>query len=270
MAKTAVCFWGITRYSQGTIQSIRKNILKPASYFGEFKVFCHFFNLKKINNKRSGENISLTNDWHLFKANKLIIEEPNLFVNQYLPNLKNYGDAFNDNYKSIINLLHSLYSLKKVFQAVSDYDADSYIFVRPDLIYFDSIEKYIYKSLNTKKDKIFLPAWQSHSGYNDRFSICSSKNAAIIYSHRIDYIMDFCKERQKPLHSESLLKFVIEKSACNVFFIDTKAARVRANKKIIKENFKIPKKLILNIFLQNIFLIFSLLKRKTKKFLNFK
>ena len=84
MAKTAVCFWGITRYSQGTIQSIRKNILKPASYFGEFKVFCHFFNLKKINNKRSGENISLTNDWHLFKANKLIIEEPNLFVNQYL------------------------------------------------------------------------------------------------------------------------------------------------------------------------------------------
>ena len=53
MYKTAICFWGITRYLDGTIDSIRKNIFQPASQFGDFKVFCHFFNLKSLNNKLS-------------------------------------------------------------------------------------------------------------------------------------------------------------------------------------------------------------------------
>ena len=146
MYKTAICFWGITRYLEGTIPSIRENIFLPASKLGEFKVFCHFFNLKKLNNERSSEkNIYLKNDWHLFKADKLLIDEPNFFINDYLPNIKEYGDEFNDNYQSVSNLLHSLYSLKKVFNSINGYEADSFLFVRPDLIYYDSLEKYLYK-----------------------------------------------------------------------------------------------------------------------------
>tara|TARA_A100001015_G_C15039718_1_gene738838 strand:- start:201 stop:1007 length:807 start_codon:yes stop_codon:yes gene_type:complete len=266
MYKTAICFWGITRYLEGTITSIRKNIFQPASKFGEFKVFCHFFNLKTLNNDRSGENnIYLENNWHLFKADKLLIDEPNFFINDYLPHIKNYGDAFNDNYKSVRNLLHALYSLKKVFNSIEAYNADSFIFVRPDLIYYDSIEKYLYKSLITKKDNIFLPAWQPHYGFNDRFSICSSRNAATTYSQRINYAIDFCKANLEPLHSERLLKYVIKKNGCKVTFISSKASRVRANKIIKNENFFLGKH-IFRVFIQdfflNLILVISNLKKK--------
>ena len=265
MYKTAICFWGITRYLDGTIGSIRKNIFQPASQFGDFKVFCHFFNLKTLNNDRSGENnIHLENNWHLFKADKLLIDEPNFFINDYLPHIKNYGDAFNDNYKSVRNLLHALYSLKKVFNSIEEYKADSFVFVRPDLIYYDSIEKYLYKSLITKKDNIFLPAWQTHYGFNDRFSICSSRNAATIYSQRINHAIDFCKANLEPLHSESLLKYVIKKNDCKVTFISTKASRVRANKKIKNENFFLGK-YIFRVFIQDLFFNFILVISKLKK-----
>lgn len=272
MFKTAICFWGITRYLDGTIPSIKKNIFQPASNLGKFKVFCHFFKLKTLNNERSGENkILLKNDWHKLKPDKLLIDEPNFFINEYLPILKNYGDIYNDEFKSIRNLLHALYSLKKVFNSIDKYKADSFVFVRPDLLYFNSIEKYLSKSLITKEDSIFLPRWQNHNGFNDRFSICSSRNAATIYSQRIDYAIDFCKTKSRPLHSESLLKFVIQKNDCKVLFINTKAARVRANKKIKIENFFIPPKSIsmLKIFIKDILLdlVFLKIKLKIKKIL---
>ena len=224
---------GITRYPEGVIESIRKNIFQKASNLGETKVFCHFFNLKVLNNQRSGErDIFLENNWELFNPDKLIFDEPSFVINEYLQNIKKYGDAFNDNYKSLSNLLHALYSLKKVFNSCKNYKADSYLFVRPDILYLDSMERYLYKSLVTKDDCIFLPAWQSHNGLNDRFSICSTRNAALTYATRIDYAIDYCRTKSQPLHSEYLLKYVVEKSDNKIIFINTRAARVRANKKI--------------------------------------
>ena len=265
MYRTAICFWGITRYTEGTIDSIRKNIFKPASKLGEFKVFCHFFNLKTVNNERSGEDkIILKNDWHLFNPDKLLIDEPNLFINDYLPIIKKFGDDFGDNYKSVQNLLNALYSLKKVFNSIDGYKADSFLFARPDLLYYDSLEKYLYKSLITKGDSIFLPGWQSHYGLNDRFGICSSKKAAIIYSQRIDYAIEFCRATLQPLNSEKLLKFVIQQNNCLVFFMSSKASRVRANKVTKKENFFLGKNIFI-IFIQNIFLELLLFKNKIKK-----
>ena len=267
MAKTAICFWGITRYPEGVIESIRKNIFQKARNLGETKVFCHFFNLKILNNQRSGErDIFLENNWELFNPDNLIFDEPNIVIDEYFKNIKKYGDAFNDNYKSLSNLLHALYSLKKVFNSCKNYKADSYLFVRPDLLYFDSIERYLNKSLFTKEDCIFLPAWQSHNGLNDRFSICSTRNAALTYATRIDYAIDFCRSKSQPLHSEYLLKYAVEKSENKIVFINTRAARVRANKKIKKEDFKIAKRLIPKILIQNIFLDLVLLRNKLKKF----
>lgn len=42
MLKTAIYFYGITRYLEGSIPSIKKNIFQPASRLGEFKFFYHF------------------------------------------------------------------------------------------------------------------------------------------------------------------------------------------------------------------------------------
>ena len=106
------------------------------------------------------------------------------------------------------------------------------------------MESYLYKSLVTKEDCIFLPAWQSHNGLNDRFSICSTRNAALNYATRIYYVINYCRTKSQPLHSEYLLKYVVEKSDNKIIFINTRAAWVRANKKIKKEDFKIAIRLI--------------------------
>ena len=116
--KISICFFGITRDLEKTFPSIEKNIISPATKYADVKVFCHFYDLKEIDNIRSQEKQKTTNkNWHLFKAYRLVSEEPNyIFKNYSLDNIKKFGDDYNDDYKSIKNLIHQLFSLKKVYE----------------------------------------------------------------------------------------------------------------------------------------------------------
>ena len=116
--KISICFFGITRDLDKTFPSIEKNIIYPATKYADVKVFCHFYDLKEIDNIRSQEKHKITNkNWHLFKANKLVSEKPNdIFKNYSLNNIRKFGDDYNDHYKSIKNLIHQLFSLKKVYE----------------------------------------------------------------------------------------------------------------------------------------------------------
>ena len=57
--KISICFFGITRDLSKTFPSIEKNIISPAMKYGDVKIFCHFYNLKEIDNIRSQENKKL-------------------------------------------------------------------------------------------------------------------------------------------------------------------------------------------------------------------
>ena len=98
---------------------------------------------------------------NLLNADKLISEEPNLIFDNYsLKEIMKYGDIFKDDYKSIRNLIHQLFSLKKVYEISKAYNSDLTIFARPDLYYWDSFEKNIHNLLNNSKDYIAIPNWQ--------------------------------------------------------------------------------------------------------------
>ena len=265
--KISICFFGITRDLSKTFPSIEKNIISPAFKHAEVKVFCHFYDLKEIDNIRSQEKQKIiNNNWHLFKAHKLVSEEPNyIFKNYSLENIIKFGDDYNDNYKSIKNLIHQLFSLKKVYELSKSYYSDLTIFVRPDLYYWNSFEKNIYELLNFPKDFIAIPNWQFHKGLNDRFAICTSDYASKIYSNRIKEINNCLIYTKRPLNAEFLLLYSVCKSKAKTLLLEIKASRVRANGKIVSENFTMIKTDYIKIFIIN---KKNIIFRKILRFIN--
>ena len=251
--KISICFFGITRDLEKTFPSIQKNLIYPARKLAEVKIFCHFYDLKVIKNSRSQENeIKIKNNWNLFNADKLISEEPNLIFHNYsLENIMKYGDIFKDDYKSIRNLIHQLFSLKKVYEISKENNSDLTIFARPDLYYWDSFEKNIQDLLNSSKDYIAIPNWQFYRGFNDRFAICTSDYASYIYANRINQINNFLRNTQNYLIPECLLFYSIFQSKAKTSLLDIKASRVRANGKMVSEKFFIKKSNYIKVFISN-------------------
>ncbi len=245
--KISICFYGITRDLKKTYPSIEENIIKPAKKYGEVKIFCHFFNNKYINNKKSGElNIKNEMNWDLFNYEKLITDSPNNFLkNKFFKNIYKYGDPHLDNFKTIENLMHQLYSLKKAYKISEKFNSNLTLFMRPDLLYLDSFESIIKNNLSIKKDIINLASWQSYRGLNDRFSVCNSSYSAKIYANRIEQINNYLNDVRRPLHGEELLYYSIDRSNAKIFLINHRASRVRANGLIKKESFKTPNHLII-------------------------
>ena len=240
--KISICFFGITRDLSITYPSIKKNIINPASKYADVKIFCHFFKNEYISNDRSGEfKVKSKNNWDILKADKIIYDLPDIFLEDINIDFYKFGDVYNDNFQSIRNLMHQLYSLEKVFKISSLFKSDLTLFLRPDLYYWDSFEDVIKENLNVLNDYIILPRWQSYRGFNDRFAICNSFYSANIYSGRINQISNFLKDTKHRLHSEELLYYSIYKSYSKIKTIFHKASRVRANGFMKIENFETGK-----------------------------
>ena len=99
--------------------------------------------------------------------------------------------------------------------------------MRPDLRILNKIDVNYLLLTSKNKNSIVTPFWHKHRGYNDRFCI-GSFNSIKYYANRLDYIYEFMN-KEGSLHSERLVKFVINKFNIknidgNIFF-----CRVRAN-----------------------------------------
>ena len=139
--RIGVCFFGITRSLRFTIPSIQENLLAPAREFGDVVSYAHFFDQRNICNPRTGEFGALDVEEHkLLPIDRLVLEEPDICLQTWrFDDLRTHGDAWNDNFISLRNLVHQLHSLNEVTKmAVSD-GVDLVIFARPDLQYHDSL-----------------------------------------------------------------------------------------------------------------------------------
>ena len=58
-------------------------------------------------------------------------------------------------------------------------------------------------------------------------AICSDLNTANTYANRIEQSRFYCESLNRPLHSESLLRFVVKNDRLYKKFIPLKASRVR-------------------------------------------
>ncbi len=208
MSRITVCFFGITRSLRYTQASIEANILEPARNLGDLRVCAHFFKQTQIDNPRSGEAGQLdTEEYQLLSYDNLELEAPDACLEQNgFEALKTFGDEWDDEFRSLRNLVHQLHSLNRVTEAALAEASDVVLFCRPDLLYFDSLGSAIERSLAAPKPLVQLPWWQSwRGGVNDRFAIINGRDAVAAYGKRIEQALPYCTSHQAPLHAERLL-----------------------------------------------------------------
>ena len=254
MSKVCICFFGLTRSLNYTYDSIKKNLLDILEQNNiEYDIYLHTYNLKVLTNPRSDEyNEKLdTNEFKLLNPKEFIIDNQNEFDKKFdYDIIKKYGDTWYDDYKSLYNLIRQLNSLKQVTSLIINKCMyDKYIYIRPDLLVKTELNiKYI-KYISTH-NYLFTPNWgkwiapaicrstnSSDVGTNDRFAI-GNYNSIVKYGNRIDDIYDYMK-MYGCLHSESLVKYIIQKYNINNIEIPIILIRVRANGKYNSSDLKL-------------------------------
>lgn len=236
--RIAVCFFGITRSLRYTVASIEQNVLEPTRKTGEVRVFGHFFLQSVISNPRSAEHGKLqVDEYKLLELDWLELEEPDQCLEKHnFDGLKKFGDHWGDDFRSLRNLIHQLHSIDRVTRAAQKWEPEIVVFVRPDIRYHDSIERYL---KSQRRPTVLLPNWQHwRGGYNDRFSICFSESAAYAWGTRIDLAEDFCRTYHRPLHGELLLRHALRSHDVRVKMLRSKASRVRYDGSTVEEDFR--------------------------------
>lgn len=239
--RIGVCFFGITRSLKFTHPSIEENILTPAREFGDVKIYAHFIDQRQIHNPRTNEYGSLDSEEHkLLSTDWLILEKPDSCLEDWgFDHLKSFGDAWNDNFSSLRNLVHQLHSLNEVTKLATSDGVDLVIFARPDLRYHDSLRAAIRKALRGKAPRVVLPCWQHwEKGYNDRFAICFGKLAISTYGSRIEEALEYCQSTQSGLHAERLLRYSLLNSKLPPLCTSARASRIRVDGKQVSEDFR--------------------------------
>ncbi len=229
-SKLAICFFGITRSLSHTIESIEVNILGAAQCVCEPVVLSHFFDQKWINNPRSGEKGAVRADEHALLENDwLRLEKPDACLQTWdYKGLQQFGDAWDDDFQSLRNLVHQLHSLNAVCEEALKRGVEVCIFCRPDLRYHDSLLRPLKRAIRRGGDVVYLPGWQAwEGGLNDRFAICVGRKAIAAYGQRIQDAGAFCKEANRPLHAERLLEYALSSRGIKVKKIKTRASRIR-------------------------------------------
>jgi hypothetical protein len=232
--KVALCFWGICRSTNLTIESIQKYIFQPLKESGiDYDIFIHTFtHNNSYSNPRANEtNIYLNNTlWKLLEPHKIIIEDQDEIDKQL--DLKKYrknGNPWNDDNSSFITLdnhIRALWSLKQVTSLwkINKQEYSSIVYLRPDVRFL----RPIHVSWLTCKDihSIKIPNFHLIDSCNDRFAIGSPYTMSI-YGNRYDTAYQF--SLSKPLHSERFLAHTLITHKINIEYIPFKFIRVRAN-----------------------------------------
>lgn len=261
----AICFFGITRSLNVTIDSIQRNILDVLTENNiKYTKFIHTYDLSVLTNKRSKEfNCILnTDEYKLLSCEHISITNQEDFLkNLDFDKIKKKGDAWNDNFCSLKNLLCQFNSLNCVtnlwYNANEKYDLILYL--RPDLLYDKLCIDDVYKSFNNKIVLVPPDISKLKTYLNDKYAI-GPPEYMYTYGTRIKFIDEYLIHRR--LHSEEFLCYVLSKYTTFEQKLQMIGVRVRANS-LISENDcnlalkpKYQKKDVQNV-LRNIFLLKS-------------
>ena len=239
-SEIVVAFFGITRSLGYTIDSINENVLDAARSCGATSVCCHFFRLIQIKNGRTSESGALDpTEYKLLNPDRVELTEPDVILADIgFDEIKAFGDHWKDGFKTVSNLLHQLYSIKRVTALALEEGAEIVAFCRPDLRYHDSMLDGLRRAQMVKRPTVLLPRWQRHKGgFNDRFAICVGRPAIKAYGNRLDEALQFCRDLDVELHSERLIRYALSKSGVHLEKLNVRASRIRSDGRMVEEDF---------------------------------
>jgi hypothetical protein len=235
-------FFGLTRSLRHTAGSIHDAFYEPLLRAGIPVLSAGHFNLPDtIDNPRSGEFGIIPDRTESSLLNlDLCWIEPQARINVETPVAvgRAFPDGFGDGYRSLENLVQQLRSLERLWTMLQLFGVagdDLLLLLRPDLFYFDRLDpiRDLRPILDGSADLI-VPGWQGWGGLNDRFAFCNRRGAQA-YATRLAAFLDGCLA-MGGMHSERFLQFVAQRQGLRVAHTSLRAARVRANGQIARND----------------------------------
>jgi hypothetical protein len=233
--RVAICFWGICRSTDYTIESIENNIFSPLRNSGvEYDTFVHTYTLyAPYENRRAGEyGIQLKNTlWKLLKPTCVNVDhQASIDARLHYEDYRRMGDPWGEDsdttWQTFNNHIRALWSLKEVTRLweASSNIYDAIVYVRPDVRF--SVPLNIEWLIFVEKNSIVIPNFQLINGVNDRFAI-ALPGPAKVYGKRFDGALEYSKSHQ--LHSETYLSDVLMGANIKVRPVYFPFCRIRAN-----------------------------------------
>lgn len=231
-----VCIYGLNRSLGVTVHSIKEKILQPVESIAD-EVHLHAaFNVTvsgEFSSQRSGESSSrIGDDQKDLLPNFAIqlIDQDDFDAEFDLSGVLAYGDQYQDNGGSILNMMRALNALQKCFNAIPLHARDSFptIFLRPDLDIIDDIDLDFLLSLATGSS-VIVPGWQFFGGVNDRFAIAAPGQASAVYANRLSKVFQYLSLTGRSFHSENYLFDILSLKRLRILpIVQTRFVRVRA------------------------------------------
>ncbi len=236
--KIAIALFGIPRGSAVTMPTIEEHFIRPARAAGECRVFYHLYLQDRITNARSGEDAAMPADAYApFQDFDGELEAPELCLQQHpFDRIRSFGDFYQDDFRSIRNLVHQLHSLQRVTRRLAAWEPDVVLFLRPDLRYSAGFSAAELARVAARPRRCVIPDWHWWSGYNDRFALCGPEIFRA-YGERIDCMTEYCRSSGRPLHSERLVRHALRRGHASVRTTRIQASRVRVDGQVKPEDF---------------------------------
>lgn len=212
--KIAICFFGQVKNYDQTIFDAYENNIERILFANDCSIdrYLVTYNNTWFSNPRNNEDgpidylsileyLSFT-QYHIIDINAQMIKDLDSFS---LSLVEKYGGSWQEHSElSTVFAVRQLYSLKIMYELLSNHIYDRYIFLRPDALFINSID---IRYITDNSYDILTPAFDQYCGFNDRFAI-TSRSGMIEYANR------YTKLIQQPLkyHSENFLKKTIVES----------------------------------------------------------
>lgn len=235
--RVILVLFGLDRSTRWTWDSIECNLLAPCRIaFREFRAIARFNFVEQLSNKRSRErDITLMRGQardrystfeHFFED----LQAPRLdpYYEEVLPTL---SDFYKDNFRSYRNVVRALENQNRILAdltALGYRHHDLFIIARPDLYYLDPLPiNDLVKAITVDGLDLLTPEWDSYGGINDRLAVASSRGADV-YLGRQRRLREYL-EKCRSLHSESFLRYAVNRDRLKTGHLDLRAVRVRGN-----------------------------------------
>jgi len=229
--KVAVCFFGLCRSTQYTVDSIKKNIYSALDNLNvDYDVYLHTYKIdKEYNNIWAGEiNQTINNNNYKLLNPKYVLIEDDENITKQLDFVKyrTHGDPWGRNddnkYTILNNAIKGMYSIYQVTNMwkKSNINYDIIICLRPDVLYLNPITMDYLNQIND--NVIVIPDFAEYP-INDRFAM---GNPSVMERYGNRYLEAHEYSKVKGLHTETYLNDYLNKYNINIIKINFKFCRI--------------------------------------------
>jgi hypothetical protein len=236
--RVALCFWGLCRSTDHTIESIEECILKPLKKEGHtYDIYLHTYTLyRSYTNTRAKEyNLHLKNTlWKLLNPKEYILEHQDavdlkLELERYRTHGNPWAEDDKVSFSTLDNHIRALWSLNQVTSLWRGTGIvyDAVVYLRPDVQFLTYLSPSWLQGLT--HHTIRIPDFHLVDGCNDRFAI-GTPPVMELYGKRFHQAYEY--SLRMSLHSEKFLAYMLHKNQIQIELIPIRFRRLRATMEV--------------------------------------